>query len=165
MKKMKNLFLIFTTLLCLNVFAQKEHPTLTKMKAGYYLYLDNGLEQIDLFKSIEVKRNFFKVGTPRLVIAPKIGPYARKNCLTGFSLLLTNSNGMNAGKDKNTFIIKGTYLGKECNQAIAKLPQESVLTFTEVDLTITDLDGPNLKGIRPKKPGQLPIGFTVYIID
>jgi hypothetical protein len=45
------------------------------------------------------------------------------------------------------------------------LPQESVLTFTEVDLTITDLDGPNLKGIKPKKPGQLPIGFTVYIIN
>jgi hypothetical protein len=160
---MKSLFLIFATFLCLNVFAQKEHPTLTKMKAGYYLYLDNGLEQIDLFKSIEVKRNFFKVGTPRLVLASKIGPYARRNCLAGFSLLLTNSKGIM--DSKNTFIVKGPFFGKECNQAIAKLPSESVLTFTEIDLTITDLDGPNLKGVRPKKPGQLPIGFTVYIIN
>jgi hypothetical protein len=163
---MKNILLIIATLFTLNVFAQKEHPTLTKMKAGYYLYLDNGLEQVDLFKTIEVSRKFFKIGNPRLVLAPKIGSNAKKNTLSGFSLLLQNSNTVSYdGKTKNTFSIKGNYFGKECNQAISKLPQSSVLTFTEIDLIITDLDGPNLKGIRPKKPGQLPIGFTVYIID
>ena len=52
---MKNIFLIIVTLFTLNCFAQQEHPTLTKMKAGYYLYLDNGIEQIDLFK-----KGFFK---------------------------------------------------------------------------------------------------------
>ena len=124
MKKMKNLLLVLTTLISLNVFAQKEHPTLTKMKAGYYLYLDNGLEQIDLFKSIEVKRNFFKVGTPRLVLAPKIGPYAKKNCLTGFSLLLTNSNGMSAGKDKNTLIL---------SQQLLRLPLYYDLSLEDVE--------------------------------
>lgn len=163
---MKNILLIFATLLTLNGFAQKEHPTLTKMKAGYYLYLDNGLEQIDLFKKIDVSRNFFKVGNARLVLSPKIGHLARKNCLTGFSLLLKNANiDEPDGKIKNTFAIKGNFFGKECNHAISILPKASVLTFTEIDLSITELDGPNLKGIRPKKPGQLPIGFTVYIMD
>lgn len=163
---MKNILLIIATFISLNSFAQKEHPTLTKMKAGYYLYLDNGLEQIDLFKKIDVSRNFFKVGNARLVLAPKIGHLARKNCLTGFSLLLKNANiDEPDGKTKNTFAIKGNFFGKECNQAIAILPKGSVLTFTEIDLSITDLDGPNLKGVRPKKPGQLPIGFTVYIMD
>lgn len=163
---MKSIFLLIAALFCFHSFAQKEHPTLTKMKAGYYLYLDNGIEQIDLYKSIEVKRNFFKVGNPRVVIAPKIGYLARKNVISGYSLLLKNANQVEFdGKEKNTFLIKGNFFGKECNQAIAKLPQGSVLTFTEIDLTITDLDGPNLAGVRPKKPGQLPIGFTVYIID
>ncbi|MCF8429564.1 MAG: hypothetical protein K9G64_05480 [Bacteroidia bacterium] len=163
---MKNILLVIATFITLNGFAQREHPTLTKMKAGYYLYLDNGLEQIDLFKKIDVSRNFFKVGNARLVLAPKIGPYARKNCLTGFSLLLKNANISEPdGKTKNTFAIKGNFFGKECNQAISILPKGSVLTFTEIDLTITDLDGPNLQGVRPKKPGQLPIGFTVYIND
>lgn len=163
---MKNIFLVLAILFCVNGNAQKEHPTLTKMKTGYYLYLDNGFEQIDLYKRIEVSRNFFKVGTPRLVLAPKIGPYAKKNCLIGFALLLSNANRSESTSNvKNTFTIKGNIFGKECNQAIAKLAQNSVLTFTEIDLTITDLDGPNLKGVRPTKPGQLPIGFTVYIID
>ncbi len=163
---MKNIFLIIATLFTFNCFAQQEHPTLIKMKAGYYLYLDNGLEQIDLFKKIDVSRNFFKVGNARLVLAPKIGNLARKNCLTGFSLLLKNANIAEPdGKTKNTFPIKGNFFGKECNQAISILPKGSVLTFTEIDLTITDLDGPNLHGVRPKKPGQLPIGFTVYIND
>ena len=167
---MKNILIILTTFFAINSYAQqqqqREHPTLTKMKAGYYLYLDNGLEQIDLYKRIEVSRNFFKIGTPKLVLSPKIGHLARKSCLTGFSLLLTNPNQMEPdGKNKNTFLIKGNFFGKECNQAIAKLPKGSVLTFTEIDLSITDLDGPNLKGIRPAKPGQLPIGFTVYILD
>lgn len=163
---MKNLIIIILSFFCLNSFAQKEHPTLTKMKAGYYLYLDNGIEQIDLYKKIDVNRNFFKVGSPRVVLAPKIGNLARKNCLIGFSLLLKNANIMDPdGKTKTIFPIKGNYFGKECNKAISILPQGSVLTFTEVDLSITDLDGPNLNGIRPKKPGQLPIGFTVYIID
>jgi hypothetical protein len=163
---MKNILLIIITFLSLNSFAQKEHPTLTKLKAGYYLYLDNGIEQIDLFKKIDVSRNFFKTGNPRLVLAPKIGNNAKKNVLSGFSLLLKNSNQKEYdGISKNTFVLKGNYFGKECNQAITKLPQSSVLTFTEINLIITDLDGPNLQGIRPKRPGQLPIGFTVYIID
>jgi hypothetical protein len=85
---MKTSLLIILSFFTLKVIPQqvKEHPTLTKMKAGYYLYLDNGIEKIDLFKKIEVSRNFFKVGLPRLVLAPKIGPLARKNCLTGFSI-------------------------------------------------------------------------------
>jgi hypothetical protein len=165
---MKTSLLIILSFFTLKVIPQqgKEHPTLTKMKAGYYLYLDNGIEKIDLFKKIEVSRNFFKVGSPRLVLAPKIGPLARKNCLTGFSILLTNSTQKepDAGT-KNTFAIKGNIFGKEFNEAVFKLPKGSILTFTEIDLSITDLDGPNMKGIRPKKPGQLPIGFTVYIID
>lgn len=165
---MKTTISIILSFFTLAVIPQqvKEHPTLTKMKAGYYLYLDNGIEQVDLFKKIEVSRKFFKVGAPRLVLAPKIGPLARKNCLIGFSVLLTNSTKTEVdGGTKNTFPIKGNIFGKELNQAVAKLPQGSILTFTEIDLSITDLDGPRLNGQRPKKPGQLPIGFTVYIID
>lgn len=167
----KQVAIILISLLTLSSFTtqqqpQKEHPTLTKMKAGYYLYLDNGFEQIDLYKSIEVKKTFFKIGTPRIVLAPKIGHMARKNCIAGFALLLTTSSPMgNPENTKNTYSIKGNFFGKEVCTAIAKLPSESVLTFTEVDLTTTDLDGPNLKGVRPKKPGQLPIGFTVYVLD
>lgn len=163
---MKTLLLFLNFVIVINATAQSEHPTLTKMKAGYYLYLDNGFEQINLFKKIDVSRNFFKVGTPKLVIAPKIGANARKSCITGFVLLLTNSHQKEYdGTSKNTFTIKGNFFGKECNKAIAILPQASVLTFTEIDLYTTDLDGPNRMGVRPKKPGQLPIGFTVYIVD
>ncbi len=165
---MKQFIIALICFLTLSSFSiqQKEHPTLTKMKANYYLYLDNGFEQIDLYKTIEAKKSFFKLGTPRLVLAPKIGPFARKNVIVGFSLLLTNSNPMAASeKTKNTFSISGNFFNKEACTAIGKLASESVLTFTEINLTTTDLDGPNLKGVRPKKIGQLPIGFTVYVLD
>jgi hypothetical protein len=68
-------------------------------------------------------------------------------------------------KTKNTFAINGSYFGKECSQAISKVAAGGVVTITEINLLTTDLDGPNLKGVRPSKPGQLPIGFVFYILD
>ncbi len=148
-----------------NLFSQqKENLTLTKIRVGYTVYLDNGFEKIDLLQKGTISRSFFKLGTPQLLLVAKSGPYSRKNLIISYTLIINpKSNDINAKPMKNTFTIMGSRFTKDANNTIIAQNVGATITFTEVSLAITDLDGPNSAGVRNPKPGQLPLAFFLYL--
>lgn len=142
----------------------QENPTLTKLRAGYKVYLDNGFEKVDLMQKGSIKRDFFKLGTPQLVLVPKSGPYMNKNHIVSYTLIIKPAeNQMGTQAVKNTFSIAGSRFSKDACKAVSSQQKGATITFTEVSLATTDLDGPNSAGVRNPKPGQLPIAFFLYL--
>ena len=141
--------------------AYQPTPKNVEIAAMFNYYLDNGFEQIDLLKVPSINKQFFNLGTPKLVVYDK-NDKTKKNLLVSFSLMVEPNIPDFHGKAYQQY---NPFFTSDCKQAVIFCPKGSKITFVEVRLSRTlpqsVQQAPGSKHTLPQ--GMLPVAFYLMI--
>lgn len=155
MRKLIFLLQIFFFLAQAN--AQAPNPKNIELAKQFVYFLDNGFEKIDLLKVSSVKRSFFTLGRPKLIIAEK-NDKTQKNLVNSYSILVKGVS--NSDHDKKAFPTASPFSTPKCNDFITIQQAKSSITFLEIKLNKIMPGQP----VNPKVPiGNLPVGFYLFL--
>jgi len=155
---MKNIIII-TLLLVSNAvaFGQAQNEKYAELQKRFVFFLDNGFERIDLQKNPSVKRSFFTLGKPQLIIAER-NDASRKNLVNSFTIMLKENE---KNEYTQTMKIPSPYITQDANMTISRQTTEAIITFIEIKLNILL---PNMANPKYQNPaGNLPFGFLIYL--
>ncbi len=122
----------------------------------FVYFLDNGFEKIDLLKVPSVKRSFFSIGKPQLIIADK-NDKSKKNLVNSFTILVKEGGNDEHGK---SYANPSPFTTGTCNSVISAQKPKATITFLEIKLNVT-LPSTGSKYSNPI--GSLPVGFFLYL--
>jgi len=159
---MKNITLILLMVLTSAVYGQSQDKKKSNIEEAqkYVYFLDNGFEKIDLLQTGEVKRSFFTIGTPMLVIAKKDDP-SRRNIISSYTVLVKPSIPAEQPRD---FKMSSALFTPGASQMISVQKPESIIQFLEVKLTVVDaLPKEQSQSKFKNEFGTLPVSFYLYL--
>lgn len=155
MKKLIVLTLLFLGLSGLN--AQDGNQKYGELQQRFVYFLDNGLEKIDLQKAPTVKRSFFSIGKPQLIIAERNDP-SRRNLVNSYSIMFRD---MVTDEYTKHIKVNSPFMTKNDALSISNQPDKVTITFVEIKLNVAL---PQMAHSKYKNPaGFLPFGFLVIL--
>ncbi len=153
----KLIFLLTAIFFMLQAYAQAPNQKNIELAKKFVYYLDNGFEKIDLLKVPSVKRSFFTMGRPKLIISEKTDK-TQKNLVNSYSILVKGAS--NSDHDKKAFPTASPFSTPKCNDFIVVQQAKSSITFLEIKLNKIMPGQP----ANPKVPiGNLPVGFYLFL--
>jgi hypothetical protein len=153
----KLIFLLQVLFFVAQANAQAPNPKNIELAKQFVYFLDNGFEKIDLLKVSSVKRAFFTLGRPKLIIAEKTDK-TQKNLVNSYSILVKGAS--NSDHDKKAFPTVSPFSTTKCNEFIVIQQAKSSITFLEIKLNKIMPGQPT----NPKVPvGNLPVGFYLFL--
>ncbi|MFY8020291.1 MAG: hypothetical protein ACOVP1_03805 [Bacteroidia bacterium] len=154
---MRNIFFaLVLVFMGIQVNSQQPNPQNIEIAKRFVYFLDNGFEKIDLLKVPSVKRSFFSIGKPQLIIADK-NDRSKKNLVNSYTILVKEGGNDEHGK---SYANPSPFTTSTCNSVIASQKPKATITFLEIKLNVT-LPTTGSKYNNPI--GSLPVGFFLYL--